>query len=116
MPNQSRSGSGWQRVYWPGGDFQPPRFQAPVLLFKRPKQPYYYIRDPQMGWGERTLGGVEVCEIDCGHVEMLREPYVGIVAEKIAGRMASADQEQPLVTKPTVESVDGASLAQQSVA
>ena len=30
------------------------RFRAPVILFKRPKQPFYYINDPQMGWGART--------------------------------------------------------------
>ncbi len=31
-------------MYWPVDDFQAPRFRAPVLLFKRPRQPYYYIR------------------------------------------------------------------------
>ena len=32
----------WVEAYWPT-DFTPPRFHAPVVLFKRPKQPYYYI-------------------------------------------------------------------------
>jgi thioesterase domain-containing protein len=63
---------GWGDAFWPGKDFQPPQFQAPVLLFKRPRQPYFYIRDPQMGWGTRSNGGVETCEIHCGHVEMFR--------------------------------------------
>jgi len=28
------------------------RFRAPVLLFKRPRQPFFYVRDPN-GWGSR---------------------------------------------------------------
>ncbi len=75
---------GWNRVYWPDEHFTPPQFKAPVLLFKRPKQPYFYVKDPKMGWGERSLGGVTTCDIQCGHSEMLREPQVRTVAETIA--------------------------------
>ena len=76
-------GRGWDRAYWPSQDFQPPRFRAPVLLFKRPRQPYFYVRDPQMGWGFRSTGGVTTCEVKCGHVEMLREPHVRLVGQTI---------------------------------
>ncbi len=77
-------GRGWNRVYWPDEHFTPPRFKAPVLLFRRPKQPYFYVKDPKMGWGERSLGGVTTFDIQCGHSEMLREPQVLTVAETIA--------------------------------
>lgn len=80
---------GWKRAYWPGEGFHPPRFHAPVLLFKRRRQPFYYVRDPQMGWGGRTSGGVEIYVIDGGHVDMLRDPYVRRVAERISSRIAS---------------------------
>ncbi len=79
--------SGWDRAYWPGGEFLAPRFQAPVLLYKRARQPYYYVRDRQMGWGARSRGGVEICELNCGHVDFLRQPQVGIVGEILAGRL-----------------------------
>jgi amino acid adenylation domain-containing protein len=79
--------SAWQKLYWPGTDFQAPRFQAPIVLFKRPRQPYYYTRDPQMGWGERSEGGVEICEIDCGHYEILRRPHVQLVAQRLSNRL-----------------------------
>jgi thioesterase domain-containing protein len=85
--NTNATGDGWQEAYWPGEDFRPPQFRAPVLLFKKPKQPYYRIRDAQMGWGARSQAGVEVCEVDCGHVEMLREPFVGLVSEKLLDRL-----------------------------
>jgi hypothetical protein len=117
--SQPGTTSGWNQVYWPGEDFQPPQFQAPVLLFKRPKQPYYYVRDPYMGWSERSSGGVEVCNIDCGHVEMLREPHVGMVAEKIAARLTiGADTEEAVRILPSSEqSVDSTPpLARESVA
>jgi thioesterase domain-containing protein len=86
-PGDTDSGSGWNRAYWPDKDFQPPRFWAPVLLFKRPRQPFFYVRDPQMGWGSRSTGGVETCELKCGHYEMLREPHVRFIGQTIGNRL-----------------------------
>lgn len=77
----------WSQVYWPKG-FTPARFRAPVILFKRPKQQFYYIKDPQMGWGARTQSGVEICEIDFHHLEILREPHVRKFGEKLRKAMA----------------------------
>lgn len=81
------STSGWPEAYWPSEGFQPPRFRAPILLFKRPRQPYYYVRDPQMGWGARSTGGVEICEVQCGHFEILRQPHVQFLAQRLAQRL-----------------------------
>jgi thioesterase domain-containing protein/acyl carrier protein len=86
-PNQANGGSGWEQVYWPADNFQAPRFRAPVLLFKRPRQPYYYIRDRKMGWGARSEGGVEICEINFQHAEVLRQPHVPIIGERLASRL-----------------------------
>ncbi|MGB7600371.1 MAG: condensation domain-containing protein [Candidatus Sulfotelmatobacter sp.] len=79
--------SEWGRAYWPGEEFDEPRFRAPVLLFKRVRQPYYYIRDRQMGWGARSTGGVEICELNCKHDEFLRQPHVGNIGQILAGRL-----------------------------
>jgi thioesterase domain-containing protein len=73
----------WIKAFWPGKDFRPRQFQARILLFKRPKQPYFYVKDPEMGWGARSTGGVEICLIDAPHEEMLREPAVRTIAEKL---------------------------------
>ena len=80
----------WQETYWPEG-FIPARFRAPVILFKRPKQQFYYVNDPQMGWGRRSEGGVEVHEIDFHHLEILREPHVRQFGETLA-RVRGASQ------------------------
>jgi len=84
----SKSGrTDWHQTYWPE-DFTPVRFRAPVVLFKRPKQPFYYISDPQMGWGERSEGGVTVYEVEFHHAEILREPHVKIFGKKLTAHMA----------------------------
>jgi amino acid adenylation domain-containing protein len=94
----------WQHAYWPE-DFTPVRFRAPVILFKRPKQPFYYIDDPQMGWGKRSATGVEVHEVGFSHMEILREPHVRIFGKDLAECVArvssarsSAKHEPSLVT------------------
>jgi thioesterase domain-containing protein len=76
----------WQEAYWPR-DFTPSRFRAPVVLFKRPKQQFYYINDPQMGWGRRSESGVAIHEIDFHHLEILREPHVRRFGETLAEYM-----------------------------
>jgi thioesterase domain-containing protein/acyl carrier protein len=79
----------WDNAYWPES-FTASRFRAPVVLFKRPKQPYCYIDDPQMGWGSRTEGGVEIHEINADHFAMLREPNVQIVGEVLGAHLRPA--------------------------
>jgi thioesterase domain-containing protein len=79
----------WKDAYWPRY-FKPPRFRAPIVLFKRPKQPYYYIDDPTMGWGARSQGGVEIHEINAAHHEFLREPYAEIISRVLMTRLPSS--------------------------
>lgn len=90
----------WRQAYWPE-DFTPTRFRAPVVLFKRPKQPFYYINDRQMGWAERSEGGVTIHEVEFHHAEILREPHVKVFAEKLAGHIteltaSSMDEDESL--------------------
>ncbi len=93
-PSVTNSGNGSNRAYWPDKDFQPPRFWAPILLFKRPRQPYFYVRDLQMGWGSRSMGNVETCELKCGHFEMLREPHVRLIGQTIGNRLQAIRNQQ----------------------
>ena len=82
----------WQEVYWPES-FVNPRFRAPVVLFKRPRQPFYYITDPQMGWGARSEGGIEIHEVDFHHLEILREPHVQVFGEELARGIARISRD-----------------------
>ena len=100
----------WVEAYWPT-DFTPPRFHAPVVLFKRPKQPYYYIDDPLLGWGARSQGGVETHEVNAAHHEVLREPHVQAVSEiltaRVKGRKTPTDA--PATQGPVAQPVTAAS-------
>jgi len=100
--------SGWKKAYWPE-NFRPPRFQAPVLLFKRPRQPFYYVHDPEMGWGKRSSGGVEICDVACGHTELFREPYIRMIAEKISSRLSRTSAYGP-VTVMSAPALAGAEI------
>jgi len=83
----------WAQVYWPGSEFQRPVFRAPVLLFKRPKQPFYYKADPLMGWGERSTGGIETIEIELDHENLLREPHIKAMGEILTARLRSLSRQ-----------------------
>jgi thioesterase domain-containing protein len=101
----------WQETYWPD-NYTSTVFRAPVVLFKRPKQPFYYVKDHQMGWGGRTKSGVEIHEIDFDHVQLLREPHVRALGEKLVaciGRVSSQSgsprvREQSRNPEPSVMS------------
>ncbi|MBV9479785.1 MAG: amino acid adenylation domain-containing protein [Acidobacteria bacterium] len=74
----------WPQVYWPGKDFVPAKCSAKITVFKIPKQPFFYINDPKLGWGTRTSGEVEVQLVESKHLALLREPYVRALAQKLA--------------------------------
>jgi len=99
--NDSDSLTGWKDVYWPGDNFKEPRFRAPVLLFKRPRQPYFYVRDPFLGWASRSKGGVTICEIDSDHWEMLREPFVQTVGSTLQKYLQAAAQQRETQFPPS---------------
>jgi len=101
--DEKKAGKTWSEAYWPNGSFRLPRFAAPVLLFKRPRQPFFYVRDPQMGWGNRSTGGVEVCNVNCEHYEFLRQPYVTFISEKISARLNEINRR--VVVPPPARSI-----------
>jgi thioesterase domain-containing protein len=104
--------TGWAQAYWPDLSFHPPRFSASVLLFKRPRQPFYYVRDPEMGWGARSTGGVEICEVRCGHFQILRQPHVEVVAEQLSARLHRIEEQ--IRGKATTATPPGTPLTVQS--
>ena len=84
---ESNSQKAWPKTYWPGPEFQPPVFQSSILLFKRPRQPFYYINDPALGWRQRSRGGVEIHEIELDHTNLLREPHIKTIGKILTGRL-----------------------------
>jgi len=100
----------WAQVYFPGKQFRPQHFRAPVLLFKRPKYPHYYVNDPELGWGERSLGGVETCVVDSAHEDMLREPSARRLAQRLVNRLREITAHLPNRTDVTLVVAQGTEL------
>jgi thioesterase domain-containing protein len=103
----------WKQAYWPE-NFMATRFRAPVILFKRPKQPFYYINDPQMGWGARTTTGVQIHEVDFHHLEILREPHVKTFGEELAECVARATKAAAVLSGDREASMVVASSGQRN--
>jgi amino acid adenylation domain-containing protein len=101
MLTGKRTRSLWPDTYWPGEQYVPPKFGGKITLFKLPRQPYFYVDDPYMGWGQRCLGGVEIQFIRSKHLRLLREPYVRDLAEKLREHLRRARGEAASVSPPT---------------
>jgi len=74
---------GWPQAYW-REDFAAGCFRVSVIPFERPKQPFYYIKDLQMGCNARTESGVEIHEVDLDHMEILHVPHVRVFGQELA--------------------------------
>jgi thioesterase domain-containing protein len=81
----------WQDSYWPGKNFVPTQVNTPITIFKIPKQPYYYVRDPLMGWGNRTTKGVEIELVEAKHLLMLRKPWVRNLGKALTEHLRRAN-------------------------
>ncbi len=77
--------SEWRQIYWPAEDFVQKCVNTRITVFKVPQQPYYYRPDPFLGWGSRSLSGVDVQVVRDGrHRLLLREPHVRKLAEVLS--------------------------------
>jgi len=113
--NATPAKSEWVHTYWPGEDFVPARVRSRIVIFKAPKQPFYYHRDELMGWGSRTESEVGIEVIPHGrHRLMLREPHVHELASalsKVLSRLHPGPSEPALVETNERESADAAIVA-----
>ena len=104
---KSETQNAWQASYWPGKDFVPPQVNTSVTVFKIPRQPFYYVSDPLMGWGSRTTKSVAIRLIEAKHLLMLRKPWVRNLGKALGESLQLAHQQQPL-NSPVEKSVDAA--------
>lgn len=72
-------------IYFPGKGYALTIYQGRITLFRVHKQPYTRIHDYRLGWGKRTIGGVDVHLIPGSHETILREPHVQVLAKTLSG-------------------------------
>ncbi len=88
--------SEWVDAYWPGDAFVPAKVRARVTVYKVPKQPFYYHDDPLLGWGARTISGVDTQVIPDGrHLLLLREPHVQNLAAAMGKTLKRLNVPKP---------------------
>ena len=81
--------------------YNPEPYAGKVILFKSDQtlQEVDNIKDPQLGWGEVALGGVEIINCPGDHVSMLTDPHVETVANKLRQAIAGALHPDSIVTE-----------------
>lgn len=66
--------------------YRPMPYEGRVTLFK-PEVNYDFYPDPQMGWGEVAVGGLELVELSANPHAMLVEPFVRELAGELQRRL-----------------------------
>jgi thioesterase domain-containing protein len=64
-------------------DYIPKRYPKNLVCFRVQDRGPEHDRDLSMGWDTYAMGGVEVHVVPGRHVDMMRMPYVGAVADKL---------------------------------
>ncbi|MFZ0678094.1 MAG: AMP-binding protein [Candidatus Binatus sp.] len=77
-------------------------YSGRVLLFKRTRDLTGRYRQPDNGWGRVVRDRLEVCRIEGGHLELLAEPGVEVLAEKLAGAMGIKRDDRMIQRLPAV--------------
>jgi len=75
--------------------YVPKPYPGRLTLFK-PHVNYKFYPDPNMGWGDLALGGLDIVELPVNPHAMLVEPYVRLLADALKTRLGRAPAAQPV--------------------
>lgn len=70
--------------------YQPKIYPGKVTLFRCVPQPAGYYSDPDQGWTGLAGSGLDVYAVEGFHHNMLQEPFVRVIAEKLKNCLAEA--------------------------
>ena len=94
---------------WRG--YTPKRYPKRLVCFRVQDRGPEHDRDLSMGWDACALGGVQVHVVPGRHTDMMRMPYVRVIADKLAAYLDSGlgHREEPVVLEhPAPEPAFGA--------
>jgi thioesterase domain-containing protein len=82
----------------------PQSYPGQLTLFQATERPQGFDNEPGLGWSHWVTGGVEYYEIPGFHLNMMEEPQVRLVAEKLQyGLDKSQAEQKQLIDKFTKE-------------
>jgi thioesterase domain-containing protein len=71
--------------------FRPPTFAGPTVIYKTVEM-MRYTGSPTLGWDRYVRGPIDIRRVPGGHVSLLLEPNVHVVAEAMAADIRAAQQ------------------------
>ena len=75
--------------------YVPKVYPGRVTLFLASEEPVIHYPDPRLGWSDVARGGKETYKIPTSQNAMLREPYVGTLADQLRISLDEAQNDEP---------------------
>jgi thioesterase domain-containing protein len=78
--------------------YVPGSYSRGIVCFRVEERGAEHAADPSMGWEACVTGGIHVHVVPGGHVDMMSEPSIGVIADKLADYLgqASIHRKQPV--------------------
>jgi amino acid adenylation domain-containing protein len=73
--------------------YEPQEYPGQITLFRARKQDEDRTQEPDMGWGELALGGVEIHQVPGDHLSMMHRPRARVLARKLKARLQESQAE-----------------------
>ena len=85
MPIGLKEFAGWSANKEAAKFYTPQPYSGKITLFKSDQttSEIHYVLDPQLGWGDIAMGGVDIVECHGDHVGMLKDPNVEKVSKSL---------------------------------
>jgi thioesterase domain-containing protein len=81
-------------IHLAGTQYSPKSYSGDIALFRASEKSLRGVNNSFAGWRELAGGKLEVVEIPGGHVSMLSEPQVAVLAEQLKARLEAAHAAQ----------------------
>jgi thioesterase domain-containing protein len=80
----------WESLYLEANSFKPKSLSCPTAIFRCADWPILSAGDPYFGWREFLTGPSETHEVPGDHMGILRDPSVGVLADKLRACLVKA--------------------------
>jgi len=84
----------WRQHLTAGVNYVPHPYGGRVLLLRTRGQPFFCSLDPQYGWSELVLGGLEVRTVPGAHERIFMEPDVQVLASEVQAALARSQSRR----------------------
>jgi MbtH protein len=96
-------------------EYQPQAYAGRVTLLRAKAQPLSRLQAGDLGWSELAGGGVEVIAVPGSHDYLLKEPYVGVLAQRLGACLQKAQAavapRTPFTPAPSAPLTEGPAAA-----